>query len=326
MKAFGSPTIQSPVQRLEGGVSMMPPEFNPTALETETQSPNTTEHSTPDTLKHLEEEGVNLQEKSESELTAIDQLSRSLEGMEEDVLTENALTMNTSNIPMGVIRTFKFGGVQFVVNDVGGDKNAQSRKALWATITLLKQIDKHDYKKNPARKVVRLFIGDYKAMKAFADANPQLPYQNWKEQFTARKYSGNQFTYTDNSQVIPFTASTLAQGFVSSFYDRSRPLEAQSKHYAAFLDMSQVDKFGINPKDPLVKQAMDMAWIIAHEATHTLTKGGHHDDGLMSAGGCRDALEYEAKVKDPKTGKEKIDLDKYFDLVKKLLKEFGKPF
>lgn len=326
MKAFGSPTTQSPIQRLEGGVSMTPPEFNPTALETETQSQDTTEHSTPDSLQHLEEEGVNLKESSEPELTTLDQLSRSLEGMEEDVLTEKAMTMNTSNIPMGVIRTFKFGGVQFLVYDVGGDKNAQSRKALGATITLLKQIDKHDYKKQPASKLVRLFIGDYKAMRAFADTNPQLPYHDWKEQFTARKYSGNQFTYKYEGQVIPFTAGTIAQGFVSSFYDGSRPIEAQSKHYAAFLDMSQVDKFGINPKDPLVKQAMDMAWIIAHEATHTLTKDGGHDDGLMSAGGTRHYMEFEATVKDPKTGKEKIDLDKYFDLVKKILKEFGKPY
>ncbi len=320
MKAFDSRTSTAPAQRMEGSRSHMPPAFNPTASETQ-------DHSAPDSLQHLEEDGVDLQEKTSEEQITVSKLSEALHGQAEDVLTEDALTMNLSNIPKGIIRTFKFGGVQFLVYDVGGDENAQTRRALGATITLLKQMDTHDYKKQPARKFVRLFIGDYKAMRAFADANPQLPYKNWKEQFTARRYSGQQFTYTeDNGQVIPFTASTIAQGFVSSFHDRSRPLEMQNRHYAAFLDMSQIDRFGINTKDPLVKQAMDLAWIIAHEATHTLTKDGDHAGGLMTAGGVRSSLESDATVKDPKTGKETIDLDKYFDLVKELMKEFGKPF
>jgi len=320
MKAFDSRTSAAPAQRMEGSRSQMPPAFNPTTSETQ-------DHAAPDSLQHLEEEGMDLQEKTQPELTAINELSAPLNGEAEDVLTEEMMTMNLAQFPHKVIRTFKYGGVQFYVIDVGGDENAHSRTILNPTITMLTKLDTHDYQKHPATKTVRLYIGDYKAMRSFADANPQLPYRNWKEQFCRNLYSGENIRKTKDSGMVYYEeADRVAQGFVSSFHDRSRPLEKQSNHYAAFMDMSQIDQYGVDSTDPLIKQAYDLALFIAHEGTHTLNKDAKHTDGLMEKGVPRRNLEAKYGTTNPQTGKREVDLVKYVEKVKELLQEFGKPY
>lgn len=333
------------VQRLEisGNASTMaPPSFDlaasPVQAKAESgQQENASENPEAVANEALKEQGMESAGLEQEEGLAIGKLTQVLSGDGLDVMTEQSMPMKAADRPIGTITKFRFGGVNFRVIDVGGDEKARSRSLLSRAIMLLHAMDKHDYRKHKATKTIRLYIGDYKAMVAYAQANPQLPYQKWAKEFRARTYSGNKYTWKYKSQVVPHTAATVAQSFVSTMYDPRMSPEEQRGHLASFLDMSQVDKFTIKKNDRMLKQIIDLALLIAHEATHTLTKtGGHRSGGthLMEEGGSTSnvvdpnewVLEDEAMVTDPKTGKQKLDMNKYLELAEKLFRQFGKEY
>lgn len=315
--------MHAPIQRLEagdGGKSMTPPEFNLTAGSTDQEEPELAAQ------KNMEEQGQNTDNMEQGEQLAMGKMSQSLSGESESVMTKDSLPLPPSQLPPKIYNIFNFKGVRFVVYDVGGDKKANSRKVLGQAIALLRSYDPVDAKKQKPTKTVRLYIGDYKAMRAYIKASPKLPYDVWLSAIS--KYSfGKPFAEFDkdgnNNSYNPSTAGT---SFVPTYASKVVSLEKQRKHYAAFIDMSQSDKFFVDAKDPLLKQAADLAYIIAHEGTHTLLKQGSHGTDLMADGGALDLAVQKATKTDPKTGKQKLDIKVYMDEVFKMLAQFGKKY
>lgn len=324
-------------QRLEATgqrPAMMPPGFNPTASAVQRTTESSSEQLNAEetsqlTEENMQEQGLQAGDMEQTEQFAFGKMNEALDGQSLNAMTEQSMPLMQSSIPGKLIKIFYFKGVQFLVIDVGGDENARSREVLNQSIRYMEWLNQKYFADMKPRRRVRMYIGDYRKMKAFAQANPQLPYREYMTNFN-REHFGDPWTgKTDNGQLVPKEGARIAQSFVKAHFVPEFSDKKQRNHNAIFMEMSRIDRWGLEASDPYLKQILDLAMIIGHEGTHTLTKDGGHTGGfdeghLMEAGGPWGHLASLCKVTDPKTGKETIDMEKYMVMVKDLfVKQFG---